>query len=824
VDAAHLAPLIAGAHVDGAAVRDHLERAPLPADVVSAVIEAWRALGAEHAYAVRSSATAEDLPGASFAGQQDTYLNVVGEAALLDRVRACFASLFTDRAIVYREKNGFAHDKVSLSVVVQRQIVPRAAGILFTADPVDGRRTVASIDAGFGLGEALVSGLVNADLYKVDKRTRAVLFEKIGDKALAIRAVAGGGTERVELTSEQRSARVLEAAQLHQLVDVGVRIEQHYGKPQDIEWCFDDAGALFIVQARPITTLYPVPSVDTTDGMHILFSFGHAQVMTDAMPPFARSLWRRVFPFARPPRGDSRIMVDVGSRLYIDPTLALRAPSIGPRMLQMLNFADAHIAAAVKEAMSLPVFADGTKPRGMVRAFVRVLKKILPRAAGALLFVDLPYVLEQVNARLARDARALTDRIESRSNAIDRLRDIDDVLEAAFDETIFIVAPLIIAPNVAAALVKRLSHASPEDLASLARGLEGNVTTEMDLALGDVADIARQSPALVERLSSPTEPMPTLAEARALDANFARAIDAFLARYGMRGGSEIDVTRARFSDDPRSLLQVIKGNLGHIAPGAHRAHHARMKSEGEAAAARIGASVHGPKGALVRRFIRVFRALAPLREHPKLQLIRMLGHARRASLEAGEALVSAGRIDAREDAWFFSLRELMDPPAGDLRSIVDERKAAFTHHKKLVPPRVITSEGEIITAQSARALPAGALGGTAASAGVVEGVAHVVLDPATATLRAGEILVAPFTDPGWTPLFINAAGLVMEVGGMMTHGSVVAREYGIPAVVSVPDATTKILTGQRIRVDGTNGVVEILGPAFAEGEAGAASS
>jgi len=284
------------------------------------------------------------------------------------------------------------------------------------------------------------------------------------------------------------------------------------------------------------------------------------------------------------------------------------------------------------------------------------------------------------------------------------------------------------------------------------------------------------------------------------------------------------MTRPRFRDDPTPLLQVIVGNLARVEPGAHRAHHARLLAEGEQAMARIVAAAPVLYRPIARRLARMSRALLAIREHPKFHLIRYLDLARGAAQGGGAALVRAGRIDAPDDVFFFDLEELERALAGDaalphdLRPLVAERRADWEHARRLTPPRVITSEGEVVTAHhDGAALPDGALAGSAASAGVVEGVAHVILDPTRAVLAAGEILVAPFTDPGWTPLFINAAGLVMEVGGLMTHGSVVAREYGIPAVVCVPDATRRIKSGQRIRVDGNRGCVELLDPAPSNG-------
>jgi pyruvate,water dikinase len=265
-----------------AEIRRTLEGIAIPDDLAAAIIRSLATLGEEAAYAVRSSATAEDLPTASFAGQQDTYLNVVGPAAILRHVSRCWASLFTERAVTYRLRNGIDHRKVQMAVVVQRMVFPRAAGILFTADPVTGNRKVASVEAGFGLGEALVSGRVNADVYKV--RDGQVVARTIGAKRLAIHASPAGGTREEAIEPERREEPALTDAQVVRLAELGRRIEAHFGRPQDIEWCLADDG-FHIVQSRPITTLFPIP--ERTDGENrVYLSVGHQQMMTDP-----RSRW-----------------------------------------------------------------------------------------------------------------------------------------------------------------------------------------------------------------------------------------------------------------------------------------------------------------------------------------------------------------------------------------------------------------------------------------------------------------------------------------------------------------------------------------------------
>ena len=290
-----------------AEIRRTIEAIAIPDDLAAAITRALARLGEQAAYAVRSSATAEDLPTASFAGQQDTYLNVVGPAAILEHVSRCWASLFTERAVTYRLRNGFDHRKVHMAVVVQQMVFPQASGILFTADPVTGNRKVASVEASFGLGEALVSGLVNADVYKV--RDGEIVAKTIAAKQLAIDASPAGGTQEQAIEPERQEQPALTDAQVVRLAQLGRRIEAHFGRPQDIEWCLVDDD-FQIVQSRPITTLFPIPAAGDQEN-HVYISVGHQQMMTDPMKPLGLSVLAD---------DDPRPMAEAGGRLFVDVT------------------------------------------------------------------------------------------------------------------------------------------------------------------------------------------------------------------------------------------------------------------------------------------------------------------------------------------------------------------------------------------------------------------------------------------------------------------------------------------------------------------------
>src|SRR5947207_6539991 len=315
-------------------IRRVIEGIAIPQDIHEEIARLLSRLDEKNAYAVRSSATAEDLPAASFAGQQDTYLNIIGKEAILKHISKCWASLFTERAVIYRLQNGFDHRKVYLSVVVQKMVFPQAAGIVFTADPVTSHRKLLSIDASFGLGEALVSGLVNADIYKV--RNGKIIEKKISTKKLAIYALKDGGTKEQEIEPERQNRQALTDEQILQLERMGRKIEAHFGCPQDIEWCLVD-DTFYIVQSRPITTLYPIPEANDQEN-HVYISVGHQQMMTDPIKPLGLSFFLLT---------TNALMRKAGGRLFVDVTPMLASPASRENIVAVLGQSDPLIKDAL---------------------------------------------------------------------------------------------------------------------------------------------------------------------------------------------------------------------------------------------------------------------------------------------------------------------------------------------------------------------------------------------------------------------------------------------------------------------------------------------
>ncbi|KDN73471.1 phosphoenolpyruvate synthase [Streptomyces olindensis] len=783
-----------------ARIRRTIEEAAVPDDIAASITGALAALGEDAAYAVRSSATAEDLPTASFAGQQDTYLNVMGTPSVLRHISRCWASLFTERAVTYRRRNGIDHRTVHMAVVVQRMVFPRAAGILFTADPVTGNRKTATVDAGFGLGEALVSGLVNPDVFTV--RDGEVVARTIAAKQRAVHALPGGGTQEVTIDAERQEQPALTDAQAVRLVRLGRRIEAHFGRPQDIEWCLVDDD-FRIVQSRPITTLFPVPEAGDEED-HVYVSVGHQQMMTDAMKPLGLSMWRLT---AMAP------MHEAGGRLFVDVTRRLASPATRDGLLEVMGRGDPLVRDALETlldrgdiVLSPPEPAPGGPPPG---------GDSTPVETDPALVTELVERSEASVATLRRDIRTKS------GPAL-----FDFLLEAFAEHKRVLGDPLsmqVIMAGMEATwwlndkLREWLGEKNAADTLTLSA--PGNITSEMGLELLDVADAIRPHPRVVaflqgvddENFLDELPKLPGGTEAR-------DAIEAYLDRYGMRCAGEIDITRPRWSERPSTLVPAILDNVRNFEPGAARRRFEQGLREAQQkeqdVLSRLRALPDGDRKAdEAKRMIDRVRTFIGYREYPKYGIVSRYFVYKQALLEEAERLVRAGVLAERDDVFYLTFQEFHEAVRSQQVDdrIVRQREDAFRTYQALTPPRVLTSDGEALNGAYRRDdAPDGALIGLAVSAGTVEGRARVVLDMAQADLQAGDILVTAYTDPSWSPLFVGIAGLVTEVGGLMTHGAVIAREYGLPAVVGVDRATRLIRDGQRIRVHGGDGYVELL--------------
>ncbi|TDE56587.1 pyruvate, water dikinase [Nonomuraea mesophila] len=726
--------------------------------------------------AVRSSATAEDLPEASFAGQQDTYLNIEGEEALIDAVRRCWGSLHTERAVAYRANAGI--QDAAMAVVVQRMVDPERAGVLFTANPITGRRTQMVVDAAQGLGTAIVDGTVVPDHHEFDD----------------------------------------DAAQdgwLEDLRTAGLRLREHFGSPQDIEWAVDRDGTLWLLQSRPITTLFPAPP--TTAEARLYLEFGHIQGMLRPMTPMGVSMlkagaapWFQAVGAKIDQRDPLPRIVPIGGRLYFDLTDFLRNKAIRERLSVSLEVYGPRVQSAVQRMMHDPRFAPRPGLPFNPRTIIKATALMAPRAvAGLVAALAWPDAARAKAYRGVRKVRRLTVPPGKNATAAERLRwAMEDshrpIMNLDMQGIVWPLAAGIIAGTAPASLLEGV--ATDEELDTVLGGMPHNVTTEMDLALWKLAVNAREHRELFG--STPSADLAArYREGDLPDIGMA----AFLDKYGMRAAAEIDVGTPRWAEDPAPLFSTIANYLRVDDPGQapdRRFEQAAARAERMLTVLARRARRRRPvRGRIASFLMRRSRKLTGLREIGKFAWLIPLQAAREQLLLVGEEL-----FERPDDIMFLDLAEARQAVHGaDLRAVIAARRAEHERElRRSTVPGALLSDGTDVEALAPQG-PAedGVLTGMAGAAGRATGRARVIRDPADAHIEPGEILVAPTTDPGWTPLFLTTAGLVTETGSPVAHGPTVAREYGIPAVICVRNATQEIRTGQLITIDGAAGTVRI---------------
>lgn len=777
--AAHDAALRSGGEMDAA----------LRAEIAAA----YRHLGGG-AVAVRSSATAEDLPELSFAGQQESFLGVHGEDEVIDAVRRCWDSLWSERATAYRRAHGIDSESVRMAVIVQRMIDPRAAGVLFTADPVTGSRSRMTVDAAPGPGDAVAAGSVVPDHY--------VLQE-------GVPAASGGGC--------------LNALQLEELRATGRRVQRLFGAPQDIEWAIDAAGTLWLLQSRPVTGLFPPPPDTGRPPPRVYLNFSPAQGMHRPFTPMGMSVMRMAITAWWNALGAGRGidpidgpegMVEVGGRLFADVTDWVRAGATRRLVLAVMRIQGPRVAQALELVLQDRRFRSRPGLPFSRRSLAVMLFRTLPSmAAGMVRTLAHP---ERVRAEAFEEAARL--RLKARSpagltTAADRLRFVAQA-HASFLDRAMVNAMLwpvytgVMAADLPVALLRDV--ASPAEVKTVLGGMPHNVTTEMDLRLWRLAREAGEHRDLLTG-TPPSELATRYRQGRLPEIG----LEDFLADYGHRAAAEVDVGMPRWSEDPAPVFTAIANYLQvtdpEQAPDRHFAASARRAEETLGELVRRARPLRGRlAGFLLRRA----RAVGGLRELPKSVWALLLQEVRRQLLLAGLELAERGLLEHPDDIMFLYFREAQAAVAGaDLKALVAERRATYERElRRRRVPNVLLWDGTDMETLLPPIAEDGALTGMPGSAGTVTASARVVFDPSQARLEPGEILVAPSTDPGWTPLFMTAGGLVTETGGPNAHGPTVAREYGIPAVIGVPDATHRIRTGQRLTVDGATGTVLLTDP------------
>ncbi len=828
-------------------IRSWFAEGSLPPGTLSDLEIGWRWLGTGPV-AVRSSATAEDLPGLSFAGLQDTYLNRRNLNAIEEAVVGCWASLWTARAISYRARNHIPPQAIAMCVIIQKMVQPTASGVLFTANPLTGLRTETVIEATLGLGEVLVSGQIEPDHYVVGPQG-GIRHKHLGSKSVGHlgRKESGIDIKPVEACDQQAIPDTI----IRTLAAIGQKIAALYNTPQDIEWAYEapsleagDKGAIYILQSRPITTLFPLPEGVPPEPIQGWFGLHAVQGLVDPMTPLGQQALMMVLTGAgqllkmNHTLETQTAFYSCAERLWINFTPFLHSP-IGHRLFPtLIQMIDPGVAAAAKELAQDPRFAPSSHlPRPItVRRLTRFLFPILVRVARTLRHPDRTReeIFQAFEAKIDEAQQAQAASNDMWANYDQHLAQLLAGKTLFSDFVIPQLVPLVVAGMASLfGILQRFSRQAArtlddESLSSLyleiTRGLPNNVTTEMDLHLWHTAKtlVADCESARIFNTSQASDLADAYLEG-SLPPTAQSSLDDFLSLYGTRGLGEIDLGRERWQENPTHICQVLQSYLkiddpamapDQIFEGGAQA--AKVATERLLAAVR---QLPGGffKARLVRFGIQRYRALGGMREAPKFFAIRMMALIRQGLLASGINFVAAGLLEQPDDLFFLKIVELEQIAQAqvitpEMRDRIRERREVYhTEMRRTNLPRVILSDGRAYYDGYA---PAGGdpttLAGDPVSPGLVTGYVRVVLDPLNTQLQPGEILVCPATDPAWTPLFLAAAGLVMEIGGMMTHGSVVAREYGLPAVVGVTQATTRLVTGQRIILNGNTGHIEIL--------------
>jgi phosphohistidine swiveling domain-containing protein len=781
----------------------------------------------------------------SFAGQQDTYLNVVGTEAVLRAVVDCWSSLWTARAIGYRARNQVSHAGAALAVVVQHMVESQASGVLFTANPLTGLRSETVIEATLGLGEALVSGKVEPDHYVVEPTAGRIVSKTLGAKAVSIHGQAGGGTRVTETNRAELQA--LPDVDILALAGLGRRVADLYAFPQDIEWAWADA-KLYLLQSRPITSLFPMPEGMPAEPLTVMLSFSAVQGIFDPITPLGRYALALMFATGAGLFGLRRTaetqapLITSGERLWLNFTPVLRN-SLGRRAIHFaLGMVEPTGRQALEQIKDDPRLLPG-KPGISPHARLHLARFFVPLAGNVILNLVFPRPRREA---IVRHGDHLLDRMQSRSTAIDgdrrqKLAQRADLLPQMADQHLlgallhFMsgVAAGIASWNLLNLLAAGASTAvgSPAEpgvrdlVLQVTRGMPHNPTTEMDLVLWDMTKAIRRDPASLLAFERNSASQLSAGYLKGeLPKGLQAIVDPFLMKYGGRGLGEIDLGRARWAEEPTHVFEMLASFLridrDDLAPDVVFARGAGTATTSiDQLAALVRAIRRGwLKAPLVRFFAGRARQLMGMRESPKFFAVRLMWLVHRELLKSGEEYAQAGDLDHADDVFFLTLPELREMAADgrDYRATIAARRESYRREMlRRQIPRLLVSDGRAFYAGMAAPDPsATGMIGSPVSPGTAEGRVRVVLDPRQAQLQPGEILVCPGTDPSWTPLFLSAGGLVMETGGMMTHGAVVAREYGIPAIVGVDRATLRLHTGQLIRINGSSGEIALL-----EGEA-----
>lgn len=828
------------------AIRVLFEAGNMPGEVAEAVLNAYTQLG-KPAVAVRSSATTEDLPGASFAGLHQTYLNIHTPDELLIAVRRCWSSLWTSRALIYRTHQGIDPGSVSMAVVVQQLVSADAAGVLFTVNPVTGASDEVLINAAWGLGEVLVDGRLAPDTIITEKASGQVKRMEIGDKTV-MTVPSESGTAEQTVDPALRLAAVLSTDQMEELTRTGREIEQYFKTPQDVEWAIAQ-GHIFILQSRPVTTISPVqPVLPRQEDYNV--PGDDSWDRQNEPPPQPFDLWTRTnlgenFPFPISPLTSTAwpAIFILGNLPKIDhASTDTPLPGIGRRFYGRIYVNEGAVVHMATQ-MGIPTsFIDatwGSSDRGTRQSDDKFHPLRLIRHLPSLIGQGMKSPRREAKQPRKRKQKLTTDQmfaqIDKWVNGFQQqnLSQLDDralwaqgvPVWGARAKMLFsrVLLVGIIAATAFYFLERRVYKwtGSKEEASKLVMSLSGVYAAEIGPALWQMAQTLRETELDSLVLEKTPEEALALLQNTPEATTFTEQFQAFLQKFGHRCPNDAELLNPRWADAPAQVITLLTGYLRaneYVNPIESER---RQRREREETTARIQAQLNPLRRVIFCWLLKMTQENVRARDNYRSYVTKFLYPMRILLAELGQRWVSREWLNNAEDIFFLTISEIDEIIATgdptlfnkDLHSVVADRRAAFDFWHHVVPPDAIGPNGIPLSIQITNGT---FLQGLAASGGQIRGTARLVRSVQEATLlTSGDILVTQAADPGWTAVFPLVSGIVLEIGGQLSHGAIIAREYAIPAVINVQGALQRIRDGQTITVDGTSGRVYLDDEAFA---------
>lgn len=809
-------------------IRGRLNKIKFPQKLRENILKEYISLAHdEYPVAVRSSATAEDLEDASFAGQQDTFLNIIGKDALMEAIKNCWMSLWNDRAVIYRMKNNINHNDVGISVVIQKLILSKVAGVLFTANPLTGKRTESVIEANPGLGESVVSGVTNPDSFTVNNLTGTIINQNISNERLVTEAMPEGGIGGLKIKNS-KGTPCLNDTQIKLLVETGNEIMAHYRRPQDIEWALDKNDNIWILQSRPITTLYPLPdnAPSKEDSIRVYVSATVDEGMIRPITPMGIEAYRIIVSAVAKRLWNIELdkkeqefppVVEAGLRFFYDITPIVKSVQ-GRKLLDRFVPEIDNYSAAIWNRL-----ADDDRLNPEKTPIWNIVKIVFtPLMKTNFIVTTLRAFINPNKTRIRINAgfeKILNENIDLTSPCETLLAHVQGLIRnwafqlpvLGFSEAVAGYAAF----EMAKLFLKGL--AGEDELQSVLKGIPNNPTTEMGLAIWDAAKQIKSDKDSMDTITSlGQDDLLIRYNMKILPKALQKSLDEFLSFYGDRAVSEIDLGLPRWREDPRHIINVIV-NYVRLEDSSKSPDFifANSIKEGEGvlqALIQRAGKKSKLRAHIVRFLLNRARSLIGRREVWKTQMTSIYSKVREILLIIGEHLSDNGLLYKKDDIFFLTIDSILRGINGEcLKPLVEGITLYYENEMTRTSiPMVLLSDGTVPSPKfTAVNNSADVLKGVPASPGIITGRARIILNPTDAVIKPGEILIAPSADPGWTPLFLTAGGLIMERGGAISHGSVVAREYGIPAVVGVLGVLSKIKTGQMVTVNGFDGTVNI---------------